>query len=206
MSSFWPSIGLILLIWRAQPVQSLVQNITIDALGNSNHPTRVGSGRLEYLPSLKDWTFADNVPTAINSSTVRTVRENATLVFHINGQWWLDGLLRVPDDLLRTTEPSTFFFWHGFLPESAARYSVCIDCSTRDETGDVVTLTSDATTTDGNRSSPVCHFEYPSLALSPFGRLFSTRASSSPTPLIPSLFAIFAILSRALSAHSSSTD
>lgn len=135
MSSLWPYIGLILLIWRAQPVVCLVQNVTVDARGDSDHP-RVGGGRLEYLPSIDDWTFSSNVPNAINSSTVRTVRENATLVFHIN-------------------EPSTFFFWHGFLPESAARYSVCIDCTRLDETGDIVTLTSDATTTDGNRSSPV---------------------------------------------------
>ncbi|KAG8811009.1 hypothetical protein FRC19_004146, partial [Serendipita sp. 401] len=118
---------------------ALVQNVTVDALGNTDHADFQTNGSPQYLPATQDWTFTTGRSNDAQALSVRTHVQNATLV-------------------LTTAQPTTAFFWRGYLPGTAARYSVCIDCSSVDELGDIITLTSEDTTTDGNRSSPVILF------------------------------------------------
>ncbi|KAG8814224.1 hypothetical protein FRC19_001924 [Serendipita sp. 401] len=121
-------------------VSALVQNVTVDALGNTDHADFQTNGSPQYLPATQDWTFTTTGRSNdAQALSVRTNVQNATLV-------------------LTTAQPTTAFFWRGYLPGTAARYSVCIDCSSVDELGDIITLTSEDTTTDGNRSSPVILF------------------------------------------------
>jgi hypothetical protein len=174
------------LLFLPSTVVAIVQNVTINsaALG------------IKYLPQ-GAWSVSTD-SHATGGSFVQSSAENATVVFNLTSELNLVFLIRP----LGLTEQflflalSTMVFWHGFKPRTAARYSICIDCSDPEALGSVLTIES------GSQSDePVSYmtifdiwgFSHPRL------RSFYSQAGRSITPPTPSPFGTSATPSKALS-------
>lgn len=74
---------------------------------------------LQFIPQ-NAWTVSTD-SRATGGSFAHASAENATVVFTL-------------------TSPATAVFWHGFMPQTAARYSICIDCANVEALGSIVTI------------------------------------------------------------------